>query len=168
MRKRPRNNSAFTLLELILVMVIIAIIVAAIVPSFTQLAAGRNNSNTASLVVSLATYAHTQAITQGCVYRLNFDPQSRAVWLTVQSQLGATFAAPTGAMGQRFTAADGVQFNLKLPQHDDGQYVEFYPSGRNESGQMWFSNSYGNSYEVACASATESFRVLPAKEMTQQ
>src|SRR3954469_22536616 len=78
------SASAFTLLELILVMTILTLVVTLLAPSLRGFGIGRANHNAATMVVSLAKYARTQAASEGRTYRLNLDPQSRAFWLTAE------------------------------------------------------------------------------------
>jgi prepilin-type N-terminal cleavage/methylation domain-containing protein len=108
--RRPPNHPrsiGFTLLEMILVMCIIAILAGVLVPSLSGFAAGRRTSNAATLVLSLANYARTQAVAEGTVYRLNFDDTARTVWLTKQTE-GAFQPAP-GDWGERQVLPDGVR-----------------------------------------------------------
>jgi len=159
----PRSNfRAFTLVELILVLGIIALVAAMVAPSLRGFAAGRRTKDSATLIVGLAQYARTAAMSEGRVYRLNFDPSARQVWLTAQS--GAVFAPPTNEYGQRFSLAQGVQMDLDVAQQQDGRYVQFQPSGRTDTAHVHLTGQFGDKVEVACASATEMFRVVPAGE----
>ncbi|HEY8666264.1 MAG TPA: GspH/FimT family pseudopilin [Tepidisphaeraceae bacterium] len=164
MRRRPNNFAGFTLLELVLVLAILTIVVALVAPSFRGFTAGRRADDTATLIVSLANYARTQAVTEGRTYRLNFDPAARAMWLTADDE--GTFVAPSNDFGRRCIASEGVQMEADVPRHDDGQYVEFHPTGRTDAAHILLTNSLGDSIDVACSSATELFRILPPGEAT--
>ena len=109
MRRTPSHPrpTGFTLLEMILVMCIIAILAGVLVPSLSGFAAGRRTSNAATLVLSLANYARTQAVSEGAVYRLNFDDNARTVWLTKQTE--GLFQPAKGDWGERQTLPDGVR-----------------------------------------------------------
>lgn len=146
-------------------MVILAIVAALIVPSLRAFGVGRNNSNTATLIVGLAHYARTQAVTEGRTYRLNFDPAGNAVWLTLED--GGVFQSPSSDYGQRFNLPEGEQLRTDAAAHPDGQYVEFHATGRTDPAHVWLTDKLGDKIEVACASATELYRILPAAEMTQ-
>jgi Tfp pilus assembly protein FimT len=169
MRNRTSQSSAFTLLELVLVMGILVIVVAMVAPSLSGFAAGRRTSYAATRITSMAEYARTQAVTEGRTWRMNFDPASRAVWLTVQE--GNVFIEPSSNLGDRSQAAEGIQIRTDLtPQHDgtqNGLYVEFHPDGRTDPVHIWISDPQGRTIEVACLSATERFRILRPEEMTQ-
>jgi len=162
MRRRRSNFSGFTLLELVFVLVILAVLAAMVAPSLRSFGIGRSNEDTATLLVGLAGYAHTQSASEGRVYRLNFDVPGRAFWLTAQQ--GAAFVPPTNDFGRRCTAADGVaQMSVDLQPRPDGDYVEFQPTGLTDPApvQIRLIDKLGGSVGVACLSSTETFQVLP-------
>jgi type II secretion system protein H len=182
--QRNRNQSrAFTLIELIMVMVIMTIVVGLIAPSLRGFAMGRRTYNTASTILSLTQYAHSQAISEGRIYRLNFDTSARAFWLTADN--AGTFSAPNNDYGQRFTTETNatLQVNITprvipLNQQDAlaqgptrsrnvqvEPYIEFQPSGRADPAKIYLRDNLGTTIEIACESATEQFRIVPAAEM---
>jgi Tfp pilus assembly protein FimT len=165
MRIRPSSTSAFTLLELVLVMGILTLVVAMVAPSLSGFAAGRRTGYTATRIVSMAGYARTQAVTEGRTWRMNFDLASSAMWLTVQE--GNQFQAPSSDLGARSQAADGIQIRTDLPPQHDGTYIEFHSDGRTDPAHIWITDSQGRTVEVACLAATELFRILRPEEMTQ-
>lgn len=162
----PRaGRRAFTLLELVLVMAILALMVAVVAPSLGAFAGGRRTSYAATQIVSLSQYARTQAVNEGRVWRMNFDPSTRSVWLTVQN--GSQFQQPSSDLGERTQAADGIEMRLDLQPQSDGTYVTFHPDGRTDPAHIWLSDRQGRVIEIACLSPTELFRILPPEEMTQ-
>jgi prepilin-type N-terminal cleavage/methylation domain-containing protein len=161
-RIQPR---AFTLMELILVMTIIVIATAMVAPSMVSFAAGRDNSNTATLIVSLANYARTQSISQGRTYRLNVDPGKGLIFLTAGS--AGVFSEMNDDFGQEFPISSGAKMETDIKPATDGQYVEFDSNGRCEPGKIWLTDRYGRTIEVACDSPTELFRIVPAAEMSR-
>jgi prepilin-type N-terminal cleavage/methylation domain-containing protein len=150
----------FTLIELVLVMSIIALMAAIIAPSLRQFSMGRRTKDSAALVVGLAEYARTAAMSEGRTYRLNFDPVQRQVWLTAQD--GATFSPPSNEYGERYSLADGVNMSVDLTHQQDGQYVQFSPSGRTQTVHVTLTGPLGDTVQLACASATEVLAVVPA------
>lgn len=163
MHNRRSNPTGFTLMELILVMVILAIVVAAVAPSLRVFGVGRSNNDVATLIVSLAGYARTQAVTEGRTYRLNIDPPSRAVWLTADTN--GDFQPPTSDLGSRYVAAEGIQLWTDVAARPpDGQYIEFHPSGRTDPARIRLTDKLGGTIDVACTSATEMFRILSPEE----
>jgi prepilin-type N-terminal cleavage/methylation domain-containing protein len=167
MRVRSRKNTAFTLLELILVLVILAIAAGMLAPSLRWFTMGRSNANNATFIVSLGQYARSQAAAEGRVYRMNFDVQNGSIWLTAAN--GATFDPPPNEYGKPLDLSKGTAtLRVQTPQRTDGgQYVEFQPTGRTDPAKIWLTDSGGGTIEVACLSSTEMFRVLAPEEMTQ-
>ena len=161
----PRPVRAFTLLELILVMGILAIVVAMVAPSLSAFATGRRTNYAASRIVSLAEYARTQAINEGRVYRLNFDPGTRACWVTVQN--GPVFQETSSDLGGRAEAAEGIVIRTDIQPQQDGMYVAFRSDGRTDPAKIYISDQQGRQIEIACLSCTERFRILRPEEMTQ-
>jgi prepilin-type N-terminal cleavage/methylation domain-containing protein len=169
LRRQPRG---FTLIELILVMTIIVIAAAMVAPSMMAFANGRNNNNTATLIVSLASYARTQSISEGRTYRMNVDSGKGVIQLTAGS--AGVFTQLTNDYGDEFPLASGITMRTDIVARTDGTngnnggtYVEFNSNGRCEPARIWLTDKYGRTIEVACDSPTESFRIVPAAEMTQ-
>jgi type II secretion system protein H len=157
--------SGFTLIELILVMAILVFVVAMIAPSLRGFGVGRRKSDMATLLVGVANYARTQAVTEGRAYRLNFDAQNPGFQLTVQE--GATFKAIGNDYGNKVMLVDGIQLRTDIAAQPDGVHIDFHPNGRTDPAHVWFTDKLGDTIEVACESATEMFRVLKAEEMTR-
>jgi type II secretion system protein H len=158
----PSRASGFTLLEIILVMTILVLVVSMLAPSLRGFGIGRSTDNTARQLVSLAKYARSQAISEGRRYRLNFDAQNNAFWLTAES--GSAFAAPNNDFGRRIEAPEGVFIQTDLTQQPDGVFVEFRPTGRTDAAHVSLTDKLGNTIQVACDSPTEMFRIVPAGE----
>jgi type II secretion system protein H len=165
MRNIRSNFAGFTLMELLLVMVILAIVAGIIAPSLRGFGIGRQTNDAATLIVALADYAQTQAISEGRPYRLNVDPASGAFWLSVDDN--GTFVPPNNDYGQRFELAGGLQIQTDIPQQQDGQYIEFRPSGRTAPAHLTLTNQLGAQIEIASLSATEPFRILKPGTVTQ-
>jgi len=161
MNRRP-SNFAFTLIELILVLAILAIVVAVVAPNFRNFTAGRNTQNTATHILAMTNYARSQAITQGRSYRLNYDGDARSLWLSAGND---GTSSPTGDFGTPLVIADGITIDTDIPTQDTGQYVEFHPSGRTDPATIHLSDRFGTTIDIACSSATEMFRILPAAEV---
>jgi Tfp pilus assembly protein FimT len=126
--RHRRGAGAFTLVELILVMVLICIILGATAPSLRGFFSSRQTTNAAAQIMALIQYARTQAIADGCNYRLNFDTTQNQYWLTIQS--GANFAYINTAYGMTFSLPDGANFDLKAdPNCTITDHIDFYPDG---------------------------------------
>jgi prepilin-type N-terminal cleavage/methylation domain-containing protein len=103
--KRPQSARAtgFTLLELILVMLILSTVLAMAAPSLRGFFGSRQAQDTAAQMLALTQFARSQAISEGVVYRLNFDPKDRVDWLTawksgafeeLETEFGQVFTLP--------------------------------------------------------------------------
>jgi len=113
MNRRP-EHSAFTLLELILVMLILAIVAALVVPSLANFAIGRSTDNAVLQFMNLASYARAQAMADATTYRINFDTQAGQVWLTEKSN--GMFQSPPNDYGNRMTLKDGMKIQVQVVQ----------------------------------------------------
>jgi prepilin-type N-terminal cleavage/methylation domain-containing protein len=181
-RSHRRHRAGFTLLELVVVLLVVSVVAMTVVPVMRNFARGRKLSDAAVQVMSLANYARTQSVAQGKYFRLNFDPQAGAYWLTARTydrfeELGNEF-------GQRFVLPEGVRmecgFQQQQPQQqqsqqqqqqqDSGPYIELRPSGRidpnlqptDASGAIIvkLSDGDGTVKQIVCDSPTELFRIV--------
>lgn len=164
-RRALATPHGFTLIELVLVMAIIAILALALAPSLHEFGARQRSSDAATLLVSMADYARTEAISQGNVYRLNLEPAQNQVWLTYQD--GGDFTEVSNDLGKRITLSPGISMRTDVAAQQDGTYVEFQPSGRTDPAHIWLTDTVGGSQEIACGSPTEQFRILPPQEVTR-
>ena len=146
-------------------MMIIAIAAALLAPSLVSFQAGRANNNSATLILSLAGYARTQAVSEGRTYRLNVDPSKNVVWLTAGN--AGVFTGLTNDYGQEFSISAASQLKTDIVQRTDGDYVEFQSNGRTEPAKIWLTDRYDRTVEVACDSATEMFHIVPVAEVSK-
>ena len=167
-RRRP---IAFTLLELILVMAIVAVIVGLAIPKLSGFALGRRTAACADQLVALTRYAHTQSISTATVYRLNLQPAAGnapgTYWLTMQGEDGQ-FIRTGDNLGMDFQVPDGVDVSWNAPQHPDGQYIEFQPTGRSEQAMIQVRSTDGRVITIASLSSTELFKVMTPDEAKAQ
>jgi type II secretion system protein H len=179
MPKRRSNLAGFTLIELILVLLILTIMVAIAAPSLRGFGIGRRSNEVATQIVSLANWAHSQAVSEGKVYRLNFDLPGRA--FAVQVQETGEFKVAHNEYGDIIYLPDGMTIRFErdtVPaptgnqsptanqsQTTDATYVEFRPDGRTDPARVFLIDKLGNQIEIACVSATELFHVLKPGEV---
>jgi type II secretion system protein H len=168
--KRSVPSSAFTLLELVLVMLIITIVVGAVAPSLRGFTMGRSASNTATRLLAMTRYARTQAISQGRVYRLTYDPKQRAFWVDYSTLAGDNSddqrSTPDADMAPRVDVDERLAIDTKnmSTSSTGNQYVEFRPSGRTDAASIVITDQSNQQIEIGCSSATELFRIVPDAE----
>lgn len=156
---RPNHfRSAFTLLELVLVMGIVVLIAGLVAPSLGGFATGRRTIDAGTRMVALANYARTQSIGEACAYRLNFDVSAGKYWLTKDDGTGK-FASLSGDFSQQYTVPDGVRITIDIAPQADGLYLGFQPDGTVDPSHITLTDSSGGNTKIACESATESYRV---------
>ena len=153
------RRTAYTLFELLLVMALLCIVAAMAAPHMRNFARGREAGDAAQQFVSVAQWAHTQAIARGEVYRINVDVPSKTYWLTVQRD--GSFVTPGEEFGRRFSFPDSVTVECDFQQQTDGSYVEFEPTGRTDEGNLRLTPSTGDVVQISCLTTTEQFQIYP-------
>jgi len=167
MLSRRTLRSAFSLIELMLVMAILTIALAIAVPTLHGFGEGRRLEHTANQMVALARWARTQAITQGVAFRFNLDAGNRTYWLSVENN-GSNGAADSIGQdwGRVFNIPDGVTVTWDATRYSDGQYVRIDSTGRTDPVDIQLSDGQGDQKLVACYTPAEQLHV--ASEQEQQ
>ncbi len=157
-----RRRSGFTLLELVLVMVIICTLLGAASPSLRGFFVSRKTDDTATRIAATTRLARSRAISEGCVYRLNFDLRERTFFLTVLDEGG--FRQIESSLGLAFRLPEEVQVSI-VGAYGNRAYLDFFPDGRAEPATIRVTDVKGGVAEVVCAAPTEAFAVRqPGKE----
>jgi prepilin-type N-terminal cleavage/methylation domain-containing protein len=152
------QDRGFTLLELILVMVILSTVLAMAGPSLSGFFGSRQTHDTAAQILVLTQYARSQAISEGIVYRLNFDTTERAYWLTAQQ--AGTFEELETGLGQKFTLPKDMVMELEDVEREDMEvFIEFTPQGTVTAGTIRLIDRRGLALEITCPTVTESFLI---------
>ena len=147
-------------------MMILAIVALVAAPALGTFGKGRGAGNCADQIVSLTRWARTQSITRGVTYRLNLDPSARTYWLS-QVRDDGTVDVLGEEFGRVFTAPEGVTLNWTAPQQQDGQYIQFLPTGRTDPATIRVADMRGKVIEITCYSPTEMFHVVTDLERQQ-
>ncbi len=154
-----RKSSGFTLFELVMVLLVMAIIVGIVAPSISGFAHGRQSSDTADELVTLARLAQTQAISEGTIYRLNLDLKGGTYWISTQDAAGEHRIMTSS--GQTFQVPNDVQIQSDIAPDVSNKsliVVHFYPNGRTEPGTFRLSNGHAV-IAVTCPSPSERYAV---------
>jgi len=166
MNARPRQHDGdrgFTLLELILVMVILSTVLAMAAPSLRGFFASRKTHDTAAQILALTQFAHSQAISEGIVYRLNFDTRQRTYWLT--SQQAGIYEELKTEFGQTFTLPKDIVMELEELDEDEAiTFLKFTPQGTVTAGTVRLIDRAGRALEVTSPTVTESFSIVEAEQ----
>jgi prepilin-type N-terminal cleavage/methylation domain-containing protein len=166
MNERPRQydgDRGFTLLELILVMVILSTVLAMAGPSLRGFFASRKTHDTAAQILALTQFARSQAISEGIVYRLNFDTRERTYWLT--SQQAGIYEELKTEFGQVFELPKDIVMELEELDEDEAiTFLKFTPQGTVTAGTVRLIDRAGRALEVTSPTVTESFSIVEAEQ----
>ena len=153
------KDKGFTLLELIMVMVILPTVLAMAAPSLSGFFGSRQTHDTAAQILALAQLARSQAISEGIVYRLNFDTVERTYWLTAQ-RAGIFEELQTG-LGQIFTLPKDMVMELEDVEAEDMEkFLQFTPQGTVTAATIRLIDRRGLALEVTCPTVTESYSIV--------
>lgn len=160
---RKTNRAGFTLLELILVMVLICTVLAMAAPSLRGFFGSRKTDDESARILALIQYARSQSITEGRVYRLNFDMDQGQYWLTAQN--GSAFDRLMTEFGRVFAFPEGTtgQWDSQLGD-TTRSYLEFHPNGRTDAAVIRLTDRQGKAFDIQCLSPTERFRILSPQQ----
>lgn len=151
-----------TLLELILVMVILSTVLAMAAPSLRGFFTSRRGDEAAAQILALTQFARSQAISEGIVYRLNFDVQEGTCWLTAQR--GGTFERLETGFGKTYVIPADLMIELdNLDQEHRDVFLAFTPHGTVTAGTIRLIDRRGRVLEVTCPTVTESFFIVESQ-----
>jgi prepilin-type N-terminal cleavage/methylation domain-containing protein len=166
-RLQSARAKGFTLLELILVMLILSTVLAMAAPSLRGFFGSRQAQDTAAQILALTQFARSQAISEGVIYRLNFDTRDRVYWLTAWKS--GAFDELETEFGQIFTLPKDMAMELEDVEEEEGDvYVEFTPQGAVTAATIRLIDRRGRALEVSCPSITESFSIVESEETYEQ
>lgn len=170
MNTNPRQSDGrrgMTLLELILVMMILSTVLAMAAPSLRGFFASRRGDDAAAQILALTQFARSQAISEGIIYRLNFDVQEHTCWLTAQ-KAGAYERLET-SFGKAYPIPQDLVIELEdVEQEDREVYLAFTPYGTVTAGMIRLIDRRGRALEIACPTATESFSISESERTYTQ
>jgi prepilin-type N-terminal cleavage/methylation domain-containing protein len=156
------TSRGFTLLELVLVMLVLSVVLAMVAPSLSGFGAGREAEFAGAQLMTLSRWAREQAITDGRVYRLNFNPSTNVYWVT--AQVGGVFERVNNEFGQDFPLPDGVLMQWDAPQDGGAYCIDFHPSGRAQPAQVRITSRDDQVTIIGNRTATELLHVMTPQE----
>jgi len=138
----------FTLLELSLVLFIIGLLVTVLVPRLGDLSGSRLEAS-ARRLASLARYLNGEAAFHGQLYRLNYDLDKRAYWVSVLASQQNTpeFIVETSLLARPVQLPPSITFAdvhvLSGSRVSTGQvYTHFYPQGYTDPTTIHLRDQY--------------------------
>ncbi|MEI7766434.1 MAG: GspH/FimT family protein [Phycisphaerae bacterium] len=156
---RRRIFSAFTLLELVLVLALISLVMLASAHSLARWSQGQGTLHAAEQFVALTRWTRSRAITEGITHRIHLQASTGKWWVT---QAEDDHASPLPTRLQPMP--ESVRFETDAPLENGVAIMEFDPSGRTVTARVVFSGQRGETITVGCPSAYDLYRILPAAE----
>jgi len=144
-------------------MVIICTVLGAAAPSLRGFFVSRQTNNVADRILALTRLARSQAVSEGCTYRLEFETDGRVFFLSAAGPGG--FQPIESSLGRRFTAPAEVSITLSI---DDGRagtdYIDFFPDGRTQPATIRVQDIEGGVVEIVCRTPAELFAVRDTED----
>lgn len=166
MRRCRLGRSAFTLLELVLVMVIIGTVMALASPSLRGWNRASRLRDLGSDFVATTRWARTQAIATGEIYRVCIDANTGGWW--VMRQAGEEFVSEQSGLGGITLLPEGFAIELSLAgQPGNASYIEFHPTGRTQPARVRIVSDLGDAIYVECPTPSERFRLVTQGELVR-
>lgn len=131
--RQPTGQTAFTLIELILVMGVLATLAAIVVPRFSSFLKGQDISMEGKRFVALTQAAHNEAVSTGLAQTLWINPNNRTYGL--REATGYTDFTNSGRI---YTLGDNLKFELdSYAAREFGEFaIRFLPDGDIEDGSL--------------------------------
>ena len=162
--KRSRASSAFTLIELVLVLVVLSVLMAIAAPSLRGWSRGTKLRDASEQVLAAARYARSQAVTTGANHRVEFDADSNAYRVTALD--GEQYIPATGEFGRVVALPPGITLGVTREDGDVSGVIAFYPSGRTTPARITLTADWGEASEIEATTAADPFRLVTANAAT--
>ena len=147
-------------------MLILTVMLAMVAPSLGGFGRGRQAEQAAANILSLARWAREQAIAEGRVYRLNFNPAEQAYWVTADAG-GGQFEPLAVDFGRQFLLPDHVTAEWQAPVESGYAYIDFLPTGRSQPVYIRVLTDDGREFPLGTLSATEPLKALTPDEQQE-
>lgn len=159
-RTRHPSSTAFTLLELVLVLVVICTALAVAAPAMRGWSSGSRLRDAGDQFLALTRWARSQAVADSRVYRLYVEPGAAQYWVAVQD--GLEFVSIGSSLGQVFTLPNEMTIELTGVESASQplEFIEFDPTGRTWPARVRISLDVDDFLEIACESPADEFRLM--------
>ncbi|MFH1246100.1 MAG: hypothetical protein V1662_06430 [Candidatus Omnitrophota bacterium] len=142
-RKHFLSLTGFTFIELILVAVVILVLLGMGTPLFRGAFTGVQLQDSCQRLVQLMRWTQAKSITERRVYRVNFDFEKGAFWLTAQdSQDNKKFSRITGRWAKTNKLPEGITVE------GEDAILTFYPDGTADKESIRLCDQQGNGFTI--------------------
>lgn len=149
------KNRGFTLIEVMVVLILISLSMLLVTPSLSRFSKTVELKGAAKKISAILRYYRSEAVNQGRVYQVLFDPDLREV--RVQSieekdEDEGAGGAKDNSSQKRYTLPKGV--DIKEVKADSPQYpsdysvIEFYPNGGSNGGTILLDSQDRKGYRI--------------------
>lgn len=149
------KGRGFSFIEIIVVLVLLSLAVALVAPSFSRFSRSVELKAAAKKVSAILRYYRSEAVNQGKVYQIFFDPDLRVV--KVQLMESTEEKAEDEQKGTKaplmiYSLPDGI--DMKEVKVDSPQYpsdlptIEFYPNGGSNGGMILLDRQDLKGYKI--------------------
>ena len=155
-----RIHSAFTLLELIVVLVVIGTALAIAAPSLGGWRRGQKLNTAGDEFLAVVRHARALATANSQVHRLYVDAANGRYWIMAQE--GTEFVNLGTGMGRVFEVPEGCQIRMTASGAPAAlEFVDFYPTGRMQpAASVVITGENGDTYAFETPSAVEGLVVV--------
>jgi type II secretion system protein H len=128
------RNKGFSLIELVIVMVIVGLSITLVTPYLSRFSKTIELKAATKKISGILRYYRSEAIQQGKVHQVLFDPNLREV------RIQSLESTEEKVVKNKYPLPAGVQIkemNIPAPQYpEDFPAIEFYPSGGSNGGSI--------------------------------
>lgn len=162
-RRDPQPDSAFTLIEVILVLVLIALISAAATPALRGFTQRGNLDDTAAALLTLTQQAHTRAAHESIRHRVVVDAELRVAWLERIGDEGYVQVTATGVEPVTWSDALTIVSDIQ-PDAYQRLNIDFDPLGLVTPGSFVLERDR-HIVALTCDAVTGSYRLVTPTEL---
>lgn len=137
------RRSAFTLLELIVVVALLSILTASIVPIYATSMTGARIRNARADLITALRYCQDRAVQESREYRLYLDREERSWWIERQTEVNRdsekVFEPLAGAEGEKHVLPEALEFRqikARQPRKRNRYFVACYPHGVSDPAEI--------------------------------
>jgi general secretion pathway protein H len=146
------KNRGFTLIEVMVVLILISLSMLLVTPSLSRFSKTVELKGAAKKISAILRYYRSEAVNQGKVYQVLFDPDLREVRIQSIEEKDEDEGANDKSSQKRYTLPKGV--DIKEVKADSPQYpsdysvIEFYPNGGSNGGTILLGSQDRKGYRI--------------------